>query len=186
MTNVPDRRLDTLLEEHLPRLQAYVHLEIGERLRRREDTFDLLQSVCREVLQDADRFEFQGEAAFRSWLYKQALHKIVNKARFHQAARRDVRRDDLPADVSSGGAILEELYGTLCSPTQHAIGQEARQSLERAFERLAPEQREAVVLKRIVGLDYEEIAEQMGKTVGAVRVLVHRGVARLAVLLGQD
>jgi DNA-directed RNA polymerase specialized sigma24 family protein len=46
-------------------------------------------------------------------------------------------------------------------------------------------QRDAVLLSRIAGLGYQEIARQKGITEAAVRGLVARGLARLAGLLGQ-
>ncbi len=58
--------------------------------------------------------------------------------------------------------------------------------LEAAFAQLAPDQRQAVVLRRVVGLPYDEIAREMDRNEGAVRTLVYRGVARLASLLERE
>ena len=60
--------LDALLVRHLPSLEAYVRLKAGAAVRARETLSDVVQSVCVEVLRDADRFEYRGEAEFRHWL----------------------------------------------------------------------------------------------------------------------
>jgi RNA polymerase sigma-70 factor (ECF subfamily) len=50
----------------------------------------------------------------------------------------------------------------------------------RLVRALPPEQAEVVVLRAIAGLDVHQVAELVGKTPGAVRVLAHRGLRRLA------
>ena len=64
-----------------------------------------------------------------------------------------------------------------------ADANEQWQALEAAFDQLPDDYREAVVLRRIVGLDYADLAAAMERSQGAVRNLVHRGVARLSTLL---
>jgi RNA polymerase sigma-70 factor (ECF subfamily) len=174
--------LETLVVRHLPTLMAFVRLEAGDLVRGKESLRDLVQSACLEVLRDAARFRYQGEAQFRCWLFKQALNKIRNKHRHYRAARRAVQREAVPVagdDVSA----LAEVYATVCSPSQAAVGREQVERLEAAFGELQPDQRRAVVLRRVVGLSYAEVADEMGKSEGAVRTLVYRGVARLAALM---
>jgi RNA polymerase sigma-70 factor (ECF subfamily) len=69
------------------------------------------------------------------------------------------------------------------SPSQAAIRREDIDALERAFDRLSPDDREVVVLARIVGLTAPEIAREKGQTAGAVRVRLSRALARLATLM---
>src|SRR5258705_6880905 len=64
--------LDELVVRHVDGLRAFVRLRVGPELRARESSSDLVQSVCREVLQDARRFQHAGESAFKSWLYTTA------------------------------------------------------------------------------------------------------------------
>ena len=74
-----DRRaVQQLLERHLPSLRAYVRLRAGAVIPRHESGSDLVQSVCRDVLENLDRFRYPGEAAFRAWLYATALRKIAD------------------------------------------------------------------------------------------------------------
>ena len=81
--------LEELLERHLPELRRYVRKRISPALLEKESSSDVVQSVCREVLQGVDNFEYQGEVAFRSWLHRTALRKLVHHQRYHEAQKRD-------------------------------------------------------------------------------------------------
>jgi RNA polymerase sigma-70 factor (ECF subfamily) len=165
-----------LIAGHLPSLVAYVRLEAGPLVRGRESVADVVQSACREALADLGGFRYQGTAQLRHWLCKHALHKIQNKHRGYRAARRNVEREAGAADDEA----LAMAHATLCTPSRHAIGREDLAAFERAFAALPREQAEAVLLRRVVGLGYPEIAQRLGKSEGAARNLVYRGVARLA------
>jgi RNA polymerase sigma-70 factor (ECF subfamily) len=69
-----------------------------------------------------------------------------------------------------------------------AIRAEDMQQLEAAFARLPEDYRQVLVSSRILGLSHGEIAEEMGRSEGAVRVLLHRALVRLGWLLsgGRD
>ncbi|MEZ5964662.1 MAG: sigma-70 family RNA polymerase sigma factor [Planctomycetota bacterium] len=167
-----------LLGLHLSSLLAYVRLKAGRLVRSKESMSDVVQSVCREVLADLPRFRYQGTAQFRHWLFTHALHKIQNKNRHYRAVRRAAERE---VDLEADDRELEQAYATLCTPSRHAVGREDLVAFERAFAALPDEYREAVLLRRVVGMDYPAIAAQLGKSEGAVRNLVYRGIARLAV-----
>jgi RNA polymerase sigma-70 factor (ECF subfamily) len=175
--------IQSLLVRHLGELRAFVRLHAGALVRARESCTDLVQSVCREVLEDLPAFDYRGEAQFRAWLFKQALHKIVNRQRFWQAQRRDAARERA-ADASTDES-LSACYQTLCTPSRNAMARETLEAIERAFDKLPESHREAILLQRVGGLSYAEIAEQMNKSEGAVRNLVYRGLAQLTALLGE-
>ena len=179
--------LGELLVRNLPQLEAYLRLQVGGALRAKESLSDLVQSVCVEALRDLDRFDFRGEGQFRHWLCKQALHKVINKREFHGAQKRDMAREVAMArPVSAGGSgvgSVMQCYATLCTPSRHAAGREELDRFEAAFDQLPEETREAITMRRIVGIEYDEIAKAMQKSEGAVRNLVYRGLARLSALL---
>ncbi len=64
--------------------------------------------------------------------------------------------------------------------------EEALDRLERALDELKPEYREVIVLKRIEGLSHAQIAEKLGKNAGAVRMLLARAMAALAMVYGEE
>lgn len=174
--------LDGLLEHHLPALRAYVRLRAGALVRDREASSDLVQSVCREVLEHADAFRYPTDAAFRRWLFTTALRKIMDRRKFHLAEKRDVGRD-LPLGGEGAEIAVLAAYGKLATPSRNAILKEELNRIESAMDQLSEEQREVVSLAHVVGLSRSQIADQTGKTEGSVRMLLHRGMARLGVLL---
>ena len=175
------RALAELLELHLPVLHTYLRLHAGPLLRARESIADLAQSVCREALESGDRFEFRGLPPFRKWLFQKALSKVQGRHRFHRAARRDPAREQ--AAEPEGAAHPFDLPAAFCTPSQVAIAREDLGRLEVAFAQLGEEQREVITAARLLGESHAEIAARTGRSEGAVRVLLHRSLARLGRLM---
>ncbi len=169
---------EELLLQELPRLRAFIRLRTGAALRARESTSDLLQSVCREILADLGKMQFQGSAAFRHWLFKTAEHKIIDRARHHEALRRTPSRSEDVAD-----SVLRETFGTLITPSREAAAREEVLRLEEAFAKLSPDHREVITLAKIVGLSHREIGEAMDRTEAATRMLLFRALAELSDLV---
>jgi DNA-binding NarL/FixJ family response regulator len=75
----------------------------------------------------------------------------------------------LPAAENSVELVMEQMEG---------------RRVTAALQRLAPDQREVLLLHMAAGLTTPEVAEILGKTTGAVKALKHRGLASLARMLG--
>jgi len=171
--------IERLLVRQLPGLEAFVRLRMGSALRSRTSPPDLVQSVCREVLEDLTGFEFRGEAPFRHWLYTRAENKLREKHRYHHAEKRSGAREVAPPD----GSTFLPAYQTLCTPSRDLAAREAMERIEAAFDTLPDDYREAISLHKLCGLSHAEIAAQMQRSEGAVRNLVYRGLSRLALLV---
>jgi RNA polymerase sigma-70 factor (ECF subfamily) len=174
--------LEQLLVRYLPRLRAFVRLRTGPELRAHEESSDLVQAVCCDVLLHADRFRFASESAFRQWLFTQALRTIAQRVRHHRVAKRDAGRAD-PRALDASATSLAGFYASFTTPSEVAAAREHVERVERAFDQLTEEQREVVTLAHLVGLSRAEIGEQLGKSEGAVRVILHRALAKIAELL---
>lgn len=113
---------------------------------------------------------FTGAARFSSWLYRVATNCC------HDLARRRARAP-APADPADGMPVetadVDDVLG------RRELGME----LAAALRHLEPEQRDAVVLRDVHGLPYDVVAGRLGVPVGTVKSRVHRGHAKLAVLL---
>lgn len=171
------RALDVLLGRYLPGLRAFVRLRAGPSVRAHESVSDIAQSACREVLQNLSNFKYGGEAGFKHWLYATALRKLQKRDEHWRAQKREAARV-----VANDDALLE-LYRSVSSPSRRAIAREELERIERAFDELGDDEREVITLARIVGLPHKEIAEAMGRSEGATRVLLHRALAKLAAKL---
>ncbi|MEM8713151.1 MAG: sigma-70 family RNA polymerase sigma factor, partial [Planctomycetota bacterium] len=169
--------LEELLERHHDELHAFVRLRYGALVEKRESSLDVVQSVCREVLEQAERFQHPGDNGFRRWLFTTALRKINDRRSYYLAAKRDVLREVTPgssSDADEASGDLMEHYRTFSTPSRAASDREEVARVEAAFELLTDEQREVLTLAHLAGLSRAEIAEQLGKSEGAVRVILHR------------
>lgn len=165
--------LDRLLARYLPQLHAFVRSRLGS-LRQREESGDVVQSVCRQLMASRHTFEFQGEAPFRAWLFTAALNKIREKHRFHHLDKRD------PGRVAHGVDPHDLPGAQLATPSQEAAGHELQDHLAAALAALPAEHREVITLARTVGLPHRVVAEMMGRSEGAVRQLLGRALAGVA------
>ncbi|MHC4922649.1 MAG: RNA polymerase sigma factor, partial [Planctomycetota bacterium] len=74
-------------------LRRYVSRRLGDKLRSRVDTEDLLQSTFFVAMKHLNGLQYEDEGSFKAWLRAVAENKIRMAARFHGAARRDHRMD---------------------------------------------------------------------------------------------
>ncbi|MFK7740226.1 MAG: RNA polymerase sigma factor [Planctomycetota bacterium] len=169
--------LDAVVARCLPRLHAYVRLHMSGSLRAREASLDVVQSICREVLEERESFVYQGEGQLISWLLTTAMNKMRERARYAGRQKRDAARET-PQDQ-----VDLSLYASLLTPSRAAVQHEEIAALEQAIGQLTPDHREVLVLARIVGLPHKEIAERLGRTESSVRNLLGRAMVRLAALV---
>jgi RNA polymerase sigma-70 factor (ECF subfamily) len=133
-----------------------------------DDGAEVAATVWLEVLRGLDRFS-GGADQFRAWLF------TVGRQRFIDLRRSQGRRPSLADhhDDIRPGAIApgpEELAEAAWS-TDAAI---------RLISELPPAQAEVVLLRVVADLDVDTVAGIVGRKPGAVRVLAHRGLRRLA------
>lgn len=173
-----EEAVGVLLERHLPALRAFVRLKAGGVLLAKESCSDLAQSVCRDVLEHADRFRFGGEAEFRRWLFTTAMRKIADRAEHWGAKKRDAGRE-------RPGLDEQEMRGLAAfyTPSSHAVAREELARVEQAFALLAPEKQEVVLMARLMGMSHADIAAAVGKSEVAVRSILSRALAELSAAL---
>lgn len=178
--------VDSLFARNLPPLVAFIRARAGKALAARESAADIAQSVFREVLQDVDQIKLEGEGAFRNWLFQQATRKVLDRAKFYGRERRDIAREQaIPTAGPAADAILA-CYASIASPSRHAAAKEELERFEQAVQGLPDNQRDAVTMSRLMGLSYDQIAEQLGTSESAVRGLVARGLAALSSQLDDE
>jgi len=113
---------------------------------------------------------FRGDSAFYTWMYRIA----VNTAKNHLAAQRrrpmDVELDLQDPEQYDLHAKLKETD----TPEGVALGNELKETVERAIAALPEDLRTAIVLRELEGMSYEEIAQTMDCPVGTVRSRIFR------------
>ena len=138
---------------------------------------DLVEDIAQETFIRAYRAlgQFRGEAQFYTWLYRIA----VNTAK---KALVDLKRDPVVSESALRGGSDEEdetsgVENELTSaetPETVLAAKEIAATVNSAMEALPEELRQAVTLREIEGLSYEEIAEVMNCPIGTVRSRIFR------------
>ncbi len=129
---------------------------------------DAASETWLEVSRRLDAFRGP-EPAFRAWVFAIARNKVIDRIRY-ETRRPSATWDDLDAIAPASRDVAEEVVEV----------DETRRALE-LVRSLPTDQAEAVLLRVVGGMEYAEVAEVMGRSAGAVRVLVHRGLRRLRV-----
>ena len=177
---------EQLLELHLASLRAYVRAHLGPELRAHESASDLVQSTCRELLRKRDQFQHPGEGAFRRWLFTTASRKISGRLEALRAQRRGGGGAPLGHSAVNQVAEVMSVYARFSSPSHGAELADEMARVEVALDGLDPDEREAVLQAHVMGLSRAEMAEALGRSEGATRMLLHRALARLSTALVQD
>lgn len=173
-----DRRVRAdLLAAQWGGLLQYVRRRLGRGLRARETSVDLVQSICREALEDLDGLDYRGAPSFRRWLYTRAENKLRDRGRHWGRERRSAGREDAHLDPGV------EPPAESPSPSSCAAARETLERVERAFAQLPEDHRRVILLARVEGLSHEAIARELGRSVLATRSLLSRALARLALAL---
>ena len=169
-----------LYERYYQRVLSIVRARMGKLLRTRMESKDLVQSVLLESLQDLGAFEFRTEGAFVHWLSTLAERKIRDKVSFHTAQKRDARRQEAPEEGMDEPLALVT-GGT--TPSRLLSKAEELLRMEEALQALPENERELVVMAKLEGLSYEEIAQATGRTAGSAQRAVSRALAKLTTAL---
>lgn len=173
--------VDELLDRHLPGLRQYVRRNISPVVLAKESASDLVQSVCREVLKDLPGFSYQGEAAFRAWLYQAALRKLIDRQRYYRADKRDPAHEAAVAGgVSMSRDELALLAGNLGTPSGEAERQEDFGRLERGLAELNEADRRLLRMIFVEGLTHAQAAERLATAEVNTRKQLSRALARLS------
>jgi RNA polymerase sigma-70 factor (ECF subfamily) len=184
-----EQALGRLLELYRNYLRLLARLEIGRRLQGKVDDSDLVQDTFLQAHRHFAQFRGATEAELVSWL-RQILADVVGKLvrRFYGTQRRDVRLErQLAAEIDQSSlALVEGLAMRQSSPSQQAARREQSVLLADALQRLPEAYREVIILVHLEGLGFPEVAHRMGRSVGSVKNLWARAVARLRRALGSS
>lgn len=142
-----------------------------------EEARDLTQETFLQAFRNVQ--QFRGDASVRTWLYRIAINLARNRWRWWMRRRRDVT-ESLDAERGERGELSDTLADPRqLSPEQTALAREREQLLRAALAKLRRPFREAVILRDVEGLSYEEVAAALGVNVGTVKSRLSRGRTEL-------
>jgi RNA polymerase sigma-70 factor (ECF subfamily) len=138
-----------------------------------EEAADLTQEAFLKIHRHLGGF--RGRSTLKTWIYRVTINSCRSRYRRQRAWRSRL----VPDRVET----LEKVPDGRRDPEERAIAQRTSELVGRALETLPPVYREAVYLRDIEGLTYEEIAQVLNLRLGTVRSRLARGRERLRGLL---
>jgi RNA polymerase sigma-70 factor (ECF subfamily) len=139
-----------------------------------EEARDLTQETFLRAFQAIANF--RGEADLRTWLYRIAINQARNRWRWWRRRKREQMVSLDASDRDDAQPLGLRLCDTTqADPEQTTLARERESSLRKALRSLGTHYREAVILRDIEGLSYEEIAATLEISVGTVKSRIARG-----------
>jgi RNA polymerase sigma-70 factor (ECF subfamily) len=158
-------------EELLLRFQQPVYALALRLLDDPSEACDVVQEVFLKVFRNVG--SFRGQSTLKTWIYRITVNEAHNARRwFFRHRRAEVELDKNPDECRSWKEIIPD-HGR--SPFDEAFDGEQHLMIEAALKRINPIFREAVALRDISDLAYEEIAEILGVSLGTVKSRILRG-----------
>ena len=164
-------RFDALYRRYLAQVYSYAYYELGDHHAAEdatERTFLAALSNLHRFAERATPSDGEGASTFRVWLFRIARNVVANERR---AAWRH------PAET------IDERAAAIAGPTDveaTVVRRDEASAAMRAVGRLAGDRRRALVLRFVDEMSTAEIAGVLGKSEGAVRVLIHRALRNVA------
>jgi RNA polymerase sigma-70 factor (ECF subfamily) len=168
---------DALYRKYLPQVYSFAYYELHDH----HAAEDATERAFMQALAALPRFEERADSfagpsgsggdkqasTFRVWLFRIARNVVANERR--RERRRPVAPLDEAYGLPAGGDVVEA-----------AALREAGSVAWQAVSRLPEDRRRAVVLRFVDEMSTAEIAEILGRSEGAVRVLLHRALRSVA------
>jgi len=98
---------------------------------------------------------------------------------------RRTKRDRVTDSLEDAMPVVENKESSARRPDQQAMLGELSQQVQAGLSRISPDLREAVILRDLQGLEYEEIRQVLQVPEGTVKSRINRGRIELAKVLGQ-
>lgn len=183
--------LADFLQAHRPQLMAFIERQLGTALRRKVEPEDVFQETCAEGVRALPGAEMGDRDPF-SWLCQIAERRIIDLHRRHFGAQKRDAGREVPIGSPGAGTesqpagLINMLVASMTTPSQ-AFSRNAREAtLYEALEKLPEDQRAALRMRYVENLPSKEIAEKLGKSDAAVRVMLTRSLKKLHEMLGGD
>ena len=169
--------LGTLLHWYANYLRSVANSQLDRRLRRRLNPSDIVQEAMLAAHRDFKLFRGQTEQELRSWLRAILIHVLHRCFDRHvKVSKRDVRREVSIDETNSRGdhsavRMASMLVSHVDSPSTMMRDKEDKNEFSNRLKRLRPDYQQVIQLRLIQGLSFEEVAKEMNRSSGAVRML---------------
>lgn len=175
-------QLGQLLQFYFNYLTVLASTQLDHRLKKRLNPSDLVQETLLAAHRDFQAFRGNSPQELVGWL-RQILINVLHGAiaKHVKAGKRDIRReisiDQVVTHVDRSAANLASILPSpIDSPSSPMHAEERAADLAAHLGKLRPDYRDVIVLRNIRGLSFDEVAEEMERSSGAVRMLWLRAI----------
>ena len=167
-----DRAAQELFDRYVYRLIGLARKRLSNKLARRVDPEDIVQSAYRSFFARAaeGRFEVSHTGDLWRLLVAITLHKLRSKAKFHLAQKRNLRREDTVLACEGTHGVFPERVAADPTPDEAVA---LTEKIERIMSGLTSVECRMLEL-RLQSYTFEEIAEQVDRSERTVRRLMSR------------
>ena len=137
-----------------------------------------------DATQDVFMHAYRAMGSYRGGIFRSWLLRITANASY-DILRRAQRRPSSPLPDGEEGSAPELPDAGAVNPVAEATKSELYRHLEVALRRLPEDQRTAIVLCDVYGMDYNEVAAMTKSALGTVKSRIHRGRLRLRQLMAE-
>jgi RNA polymerase sigma-70 factor (ECF subfamily) len=175
---------EDLLAAYRPYLRLLAERRMPRVVQKRLDASDIVQQTLVDAVRGLPEFRGHTEPEFTAWMVRLLERNFLMSIRDHTLGKRDIRLEQIWGD-GSGSAVLtwQTLPADGSSPMSNVFRGEAALHLAAALEKLPADQRTALELRYISEETLQAIADEMGRSLSSVVVLIRRGVEALQEIL---
>ena len=148
-----------LYDHYLPKIYRFVLLKVSHR----EEAEDLTHQAFLKAWENIDQYNFKGYS-FGSWLYRIAKNITVD---YYRSLRTEVSTEEI-----SELSVESFPFGSLDQKIEW-------EGLVQGIRQLKDVEQDVLIMRFVEDLSPKEIAEVIGKSEGAVKVIQHRAVNNL-------
>jgi RNA polymerase sigma-70 factor (ECF subfamily) len=165
--------------ELVTRYRNRAYAMIYNMVRNEQDAWDLAQDGFLKAWRSISRF--RGQSSFYTWLYRILMNVAIDSLRRKQIEGGAEFDDQIGLqNIAPGAATVPK---SEMEPAARISDKEIRERIDEAIAKLSPEHRTAIIMREIDGLEYTEIAEQMGCSLGTVMSRLFYARKKLQTLL---
>jgi len=181
--------LVAFIESRRPQLLAFIERSLSDALRRKVEAADILQELSINAVGSLAEIELGDRDPF-SWLCQLAERRIIDAHRHFFGAQKRAAGKERMLEARGGDSqqagFIELLVSSMTTPSRAFSRNQKELKVLVALESLPAEARDALRMRYVDGLPSKEIAQKLGKTDGATRVLLTRSLGRLQQILAAD
>ena len=174
--------LEQLCSVYGERVRRIIRLRMGGEIRPRLDSMDLVQDALVSALGGLKDFTYKNEGDFLRWLARIIQNQLRDNLDKIYTNKRDIRKEvriENYGPTTAAGFVGNPGPIQATTPSVIMSKKEDLDKLEKAIDQLKPDYREVIVLAKIDGLSYKEIADKLGKTIDSVAHLLSRAMLAL-------